>query len=101
MNYLMKILVLITCLLAIVPSTVNAQETNDETSKLELANTRISLNHASVAELSVLKGVGRKKAEAIVAYRDTHGQFESLEELLRVKGIGDAILNANRIRLSL
>lgn len=43
-----------------------------------------------------LKGIGPSKAEAIVAYRDQHGAFRSVEELLDVKGIGEKTIAENR-----
>ena len=48
----------------------------------------IDLNAATVKELSVLPGVGKKKAEAIVAYRVENGKFESVDEIKKVDGIG-------------
>jgi len=47
----------------------------------------------------VLVGVGRSKAEAIVAYREANGRFYSLEELLEVKGIGKSTLAKNSGRI--
>ena len=62
----------------------------------------INLNAATAESLaSGLVGVGPVKAEAIVTYRNQHGGFSSLDELLQVKGIGSSILNANRENLSL
>nr|WP_298165957.1 ComEA family DNA-binding protein [uncultured Pseudomonas sp.] len=62
---------------------------------------QIDLNSADVATLQrELLGVGQVKAEAIVAYREEHGKFASVDELLEVKGIGAAILERNRDRLS-
>jgi len=61
----------------------------------------INLNTASAEQLSSLSGVGKAKAEAIVQYRETHGKFSSLEDLIQVKGIGQAILEKNRTRLIL
>jgi competence protein ComEA len=48
----------------------------------------------SIAE--ALKGVGASKAEAIVAYREQHGAFRSVDELLDVKGIGEKTIADNR-----
>ena len=48
----------------------------------------ININTADVDELSELPGVGKKKAEAIVSYRELNGEFESIEELTNVRGIG-------------
>ncbi len=55
----------------------------------------VDINTASVKDLSTLKGIGKKKAEAIVAYRKTHC-FKSVDELTKVKGIGKKILEKNR-----
>ena len=51
---------------------------------------KISLNTATAQELTALTGVGEKTAQAIIAYRDTHGGFTSIDELQQVKGIGPA-----------
>lgn len=56
----------------------------------------IDINSATVEQLSQLKGIGRVKAERIVRYRTDHGPFDSIEQILEVKGIGSAILDKNR-----
>ncbi|MBU0601715.1 MAG: helix-hairpin-helix domain-containing protein [Gammaproteobacteria bacterium] len=57
-----------------------------------LAVAALDLNSASVAELDALPGVGPSRAQAIVDYRAAHGPFRALDELARVKGIGDKTL---------
>ena len=57
---------------------------------------KIDINTATAEQLSELKGVGKSKANAIVAYRKEHGKFTDLNELKDVKGIGDSILESNR-----
>lgn len=52
----------------------------------------VSLNNASAEDLTELKGVGEVTAQAIVAYREEHGGFKDVEELLEVSGIGPAKL---------
>ncbi len=52
----------------------------------------IDINRASAAELEALNGVGPSIAAAIVAHRDEHGPFPSVESLLDVGGIGPAKL---------
>ena len=52
----------------------------------------VSLNNATAEELTELKGVGEVTAQAIVAYREEHGGFQDIEELLEVTGIGPAKL---------
>ena len=58
--------------------------------------TVIDINAADAAELTALPGVGPATAAAIVAYRDEHGPFASLEELLAVPGFGTGTLDAIR-----
>jgi len=60
----------------------------------------ININTADAAALQqALNGVGAVKAKAIVEYREAHGAFASVDELLEVKGIGPAILQKNRSKL--
>ncbi|NNE05508.1 MAG: ComEA family DNA-binding protein [Xanthomonadales bacterium] len=57
----------------------------------------VNVNTASAEELAqALKGVGLKKAEAIVAYRESNGQFQHIDELVNVKGIGVRTIDLNR-----
>ena len=62
---------------------------------------KININQAGVTELQQLNGIGQKKAEAIIQYRQQHGRFQTIEDLQKVKGIGPALLNKNRQRLVL
>ncbi|TXH70046.1 MAG: helix-hairpin-helix domain-containing protein [Thiothrix sp.] len=48
-----------------------------------------------------LKGIGIKKAEAIISYRTEHGDFKKLEDLKEVKGIGDALFEKIKADISL
>lgn len=57
-------------------------------SKAAPAPRSINLNTATSAELQSLPRIGPKLAERILAYRDEHGPFERVEELVRVRGIG-------------
>lgn len=52
---------------------------------------KININTASANELLKLSQIGEKKAEAIVTYRDEHGSFTAIEDITKVKGIGDKI----------
>ena len=56
----------------------------------------IDLNDASATELTKLPGIGPKRAEAIVTFREQHGGFRSVAQLLRIKGIGRAMLRKLR-----
>ena len=58
----------------------------------------VDVNTADVDELDTLYGIGPALAQRIIDYREEHGPFNSLEELLEVKGIGEATLEKFRDR---
>ena len=59
----------------------------------------VNINTADVKELMKLEGVGRRVAEKIVEYRDTHGPFKKAEELRKVEGVGNGLWERNRTRI--
>ena len=59
------------------------------TNQVSIETGKININTADATTLaSILKGVGLKKAEAIVEYRKTYGPFHDIQELAEVSGIG-------------
>ena len=61
---------------------------------------QVDINKADVKTLSSqLNGIGERKAQAIIDYRNTNGAFKSIEELSRVKGISVRTIEKNRDRL--
>jgi competence protein ComEA len=66
-----------------------------------LAASLININSADAATLATgLKGIGLKRAQAIIDYRTQHGPFKSADELALVKGIGPAAIAKNRAIVS-
>ena len=62
---------------------------------------QVNINEADAETLAkMLVGIGVVKARDIVAYRETYGDFTSVDELLEVKGIGPATLERNRHRIT-
>ena len=61
----------------------------------------VHLNKSTIDDLVTLKGIGHKKAQAILAYREQVGDFKSLQELTNIKGIGEKILIDNKGRLKI
>lgn len=57
---------------------------NDIKSSLNL----ISINSASLEELTSIKGIGESIAKKIIEYRNVYGSFTNIDELLNVSGIG-------------
>ena len=61
----------------------------------------ININTANKETLmSVIKGVGDKKAEAIINYREENGPFKSIDDLANVRGIGQSMIEKHRDMLS-
>ena len=57
----------------------------------------VNVNTANAEEIAdALKGVGMTKAEAIISYRNEHGKFKHIDELVNVKGIGIRTVDINR-----
>ena len=85
-------ILLIASLLSILPiATSYAQlpEVSNSMAQIEA----VSINSADAKMLAKLPGIGKKKAQAIVNYRDENGVFTSLEDLAKVKGIGKKVMS--------
>ncbi|MFA9593216.1 helix-hairpin-helix domain-containing protein [Citrobacter telavivensis] len=64
--------------------------------------TRVSINTASAEELArAMNGVGLKKAQAIVSYREEYGPFKTVEDLKQVPGMGNSLVERNLSILTL
>ena len=62
----------------------------------------VNINTADVQTLAAnVIGVGEKRALAIVAFRDEHGPFKSVDEMTQVRGIGLKLINKNRENLTI
>jgi competence protein ComEA len=61
---------------------------------------KIDLNKATAEELTALDRIGEAIAQRIVDYRDQNGPFETIEDLKKVKGIGEKIFEMNKDRIT-
>lgn len=73
----------------IVISRVTNNETKEEPKK---EDNKININTCTKSDLMKLSGIGSTKAQAIINYRDKNGKFKKIEDLLKVNGIGEALL---------
>ncbi len=66
-------------------------ETNQDFASFNSAtdSDKINVNRATLEQLTTLNGIGPKKAEAIIDYREEHGPFRQLEDMLNITGIGE------------
>ena len=70
----------------------NSGTTLNPTATESNSNGKVNLNTATLEQLKGLTGVGEKKAQKIIEYRQQHGQFKSVEELKNVNGFGEKSL---------
>jgi competence protein ComEA len=62
----------------------------------------ISANvNINTTDIETLKGIGPKKAKAIIAYRNEHGPFKSIDDLVKIKGISKRIVDQNRNKITI
>ena len=81
----------ITGIRILLPTFLDAEEKDD----------MVNLNTASAEELTSLPGIGEVLAARIVAYREEHGPFQTLDDLMQVSGIGSKVVEEIRDRATL
>lgn len=59
--------------------------------KQEIDDGKVNLNTASKEELMTLPGVGESKASSIVSYRESHGGFQAIEDIMQISGIKEGL----------
>lgn len=107
MEMIMKLFILLSCLLpfsilAKAFPTANIPSTTTRTAQMidvsqETLSQKINLNTATIHQLTgSFKGIGKKRAQAIVQYRLAHHGFKSIDELALIKGLGKKFLQRNR-----
>jgi len=84
------------------PDAQNVTQAKEAAKAGDEESTRVSINAGTAEDLArVLNGVGLKKAQAIVSYREEYGPFKTVEDLKQVPGMGNALVDRNLDRLTL
>lgn len=90
---------------ALYTSGLAAAESPSETQATQVSTPQegqISINQATAEQLAAgMNGIGLKKAQAIVNYREQYGPFSAIEQLKEIPGIGNALIERNLARLKL
>ena len=81
---------------AVAAASQPAQEAEEERPDSLLEGELIDINTAGAEDLQRLPGIGEKRAQAILDYREEHGPFQTVDELDNVDGIGEGILSGLR-----
>lgn len=90
MSFICAFLLTVSCSQAIGAETISEAPPVNKIESTDMALEKIDLNKADITALSDLPGIGPRTAERIDAYRQSNGPFESIDDLLNVKGIGPA-----------
>lgn len=80
----------------------SANKSNSKTDNTtKSTNSKVSINTATKEELMTLSGIGESKAEKIITYRNDNGNFNSIEDLKKVSGIGNSIFEKIKDKITL
>ncbi len=89
------------CLTFVSLNSISLQAAGSDRQQIEQQEGKVNINTANLDELTKLRGIGKSKSQAIVAYRESNGGFTSLDQLTQVAGIGQATLEKNRDMLTI
>lgn len=73
--------------------TIYVPSVDEEVESAEAEDGLVNINQADKETLMTLPGIGESKADIIIQYREEHGAFESIEELMNIPGIKEGVFN--------
>ncbi|PCK20769.1 competence protein ComEA [Bacillus pumilus] len=76
------------------------QTATTDTSSRNEKSQGVNVNQADATELQTINGIGPAKAEAIIAYREEHGEFQQIEDLRNIPGFGDKTVERLKSQLT-
>ena len=95
----LAVLMAFSCLSVLASDAKKTYKTDEITAPTRVV-TLVNVNTATAEELETLTGIGPSLARAIIDYRAEHGDFTAAEDLLNVKGIGEAKLEGFRAEIT-
>lgn len=99
-NVLRLVLVCSALVMFSVPSFAEGVAKTTAAASVQSGPVNINTADAKTITDAHMKGIGKKRAEAIVAYRTQHGPFKSVDDLKNIKGLSQKVIDKNRDRLS-
>ena len=72
---------------------IPGQEKIDTGQSMESSSNLVNINTATVSELTTVSGIGESRAQAIIAYREKNGSFQSIDDIKKVDGIKDGLFS--------
>lgn len=100
LNLILVLLVLVCVCLPVSGALAAEPATKPDKAVTQLAEGMININNADLGTLSQLPGIGEKTAQKIIGYREKNGEFKAVEDLMKVKGIGEKKFNKLKKYLS-
>ena len=75
-------------------ASISEDRANNDTKQSEVVsenNTKVNINTADINTLTTISGIGESKAKSIIEYRNTSGNFNKIEDIMNVTGIGESL----------